>query len=304
MKINRMLEIITILLNRKMVTASELAERFEVSIRTIYRDVDALSEAGIPVYTVQGNGGGISIMEEYALNRMLLSDNEKNNVLFALKTLQSTKYPDAEQAFEKLNSIFRQGAADWIRIDFSPWGANPNQYDKFVDIRTAILQGQVIEIDYINSMNKKSTRLVEPMRMVFKSQAWYLWGYCRMRNSYRTFRVSRIKRVVLLSEHFDQTAKHSELPAAPDAQPEDVKPMTRCVLTFTDKAMYRLNDDYNEDMLRNNGDGTYTVELVFPEDDWLYGYILSFGENVRVDEPEHLRRTIQEKIEKMFDIYR
>lgn len=120
MKLLRLIEIITILLNKKTITAKELAERFGVSVRTIYRDVDVLTLTGIPIYTAQGLNGGISIMEEYSLNRTVLSDNDKNSILFALHSLKSTKYPDVDAVLEKLSGIFQSNVSEWINVDFTP----------------------------------------------------------------------------------------------------------------------------------------------------------------------------------------
>lgn len=104
---------------------------------------------------------------------------------------------------EKLGSIFKNTATDWISIDFSPWGADPNSYNKFTDIKTAIMQSRVIEIDYINTYTLKSRRKIEPMLLIFNSQAWYLWGFCLEKQDYRTFRISRIKRMEIRDETFE-----------------------------------------------------------------------------------------------------
>lgn len=300
MKIARLLEIVTILLNRKTVTATELARRFEVSVRTIYRDIDVLSAAGVPIYTMQGSGGGISIMDEYSIDRAILNDHEKNSILLALKTLQAIQYPEIDQVLEKLGSAFRQNISDWIAIDFSPWGADPNQYNKFSDLKMAILKTLVIEIDYINSRNTRTTRLIEPHRLVFKSQAWYLWGYCRLRSDYRTFRISRIKRVVITSEVFDRSRTHIVVADETNTS----QPMfTHCVLRFQPEALYRLFDDFDDSAVVPNEDGTFTASFDMPEDDWLYGYILSFGPGARVIEPKRLARIIKERAEKIVRNY-
>ena len=301
MKLNRLLEITTILLNKKTVTASELAKRFNVSTRTIYRDIDELSVSGVPVYATQGANGGISILEEYTVNRTALSNSEKESVLFALQTLQSTKYPEIDIVLEKLGSIFRNTVTDWISIDFSPWGANPNANNKFTDIKTAIMQNKVIEIDYINSNNQKSRRIIEPMRLIFKSQAWYLWGFCREKQDYRMFRISRIKRVEIGDETFDRYNVHNEREQSVNTEE---KPYTHVVLRCAEEVLYRLYDDFDDKLLHDNGDGTYTLEVDFPEDEWLYGYILSFGCFVKVIEPEHIRKIIKERSEKIIEFYK
>ncbi|MDF2538114.1 MAG: transcriptional regulator [Herbinix sp.] len=336
MKLNRLFEITTILLNKRTVTAAELAKRFEVSTRTIYRDIDVLSASGVPVYATQGTNGGISILEEYTVNRTALSDVEKESILFALQSLQATKYPEIETVIEKLGSIFKNTATNWISIDFSPWGANPNANNKFIDIKNAILQSKVIEIEYINSINDRSKRKIMPLRLIFKSQAWYLWGYCFVKKDYRTFRISRIRQVIITDKTFDR----SRIPAIEDKSMETfieksrdkaaedgnhtlhtpneiaenavrekreenprIVTMTHLVLEFTREAVSRLCDDYDDERIIDNGDGTYTLEIDFPEDEWVYGYILSFGPFVKVIEPAHIRDIIKEKCKKLLAYY-
>ena len=205
MKINRLLEIIIILLNRKTVTARELANRFEVSTRTIYRDLDVLSTAGVPVYTNKGNGGGISLLEDYSLNRTLLSEQESESLVLALKTLQATKYPEIDMILDKVGGLFKSAdTSDWVDIDLSPWGSQPNEYNKFANIKKAILKRQVISFCYINSNGDRSIRSMEPMRLIYKGQAWYLWGYCMAKKDFRVFRISRMKELVVCPETFQR----------------------------------------------------------------------------------------------------
>lgn len=306
MKLNRLLEITTILLNKKTVTAAELAERFGVSTRTIYRDIDVLSASGVPVYSSQGAKGGISILEEYTINRAVLSGNERaalDSVLFGLQALEATRYPNIDTVLEKLGGIFKNADSDWISVDFSPWGSNPNAGNKFTDIKEAILQSRVIEVDYINAHNEKSRRKIEPLRLIFKSQAWYLWGFCLARSDYRTFRISRVKYVRITAEKFDRKKIHTVENGDRKPPPENESPCMRLVLEFTGDALYRLCDDYDDDMLRDNGNGTYTLEIEFPEDEWVYSYILSYGASVKVISPEHVRKTIKERAERITSFY-
>jgi predicted DNA-binding transcriptional regulator YafY len=301
MKIARMMEILTILLNRKTVTASELAQRFDVSVRTIYRDIDVLSSSGIPIYTSQGSGGGISILDEYTMNSAMLSDTEKNSIMFALQTLRTTKYPDADCVLEKLKSLFKTDGSEWISVDLTRWGANPNARERFNIIKKAIIHGRVIEIEYINADNCVSIRRVEPMKLMFKSQAWYLFAYCLNKKNYRTFRITRIKRVEVTDTIFDRTVIHQT-----DGKidlPESKPTLTHIVLQFTPDALYRLYDDYEPEDLQINPDGTYTLEVDFPEDEWVYGYIMSFSTSVKVLEPQHIRDLIGERCRKICEYY-
>ena len=173
MKINRLLEIVTILLNRETVTAKELADRFDVSARTIYRDIDALSSAGVPVYTNKGNSGGISLLEDYTLNKTLLSKNESEGLLLALKTMGATSYPEANAIIDKLGSIFKNSQAhDWIEVNFEGWSSKVNEQNKFSKIRDAIFNNLVISFDYVNANGSRSSRSVEPVKLIFNAYTW------------------------------------------------------------------------------------------------------------------------------------
>jgi len=173
--INRLLETTIILLNRKTVTAKELADRFGVSTRTIYRDIEALSSAEVPVYTNKGNGGGISLLEDYTLNKTLLSESESDGLLLALKTMSATRYPETQAVIDKIDSIFKNSnVTDWIDIDFAGWDSHPNERNKFSNIRDAIINNQVINFDYINGSGVKSNRNADPVKLIFNAYTWYL----------------------------------------------------------------------------------------------------------------------------------
>lgn len=301
MKLNRLFEITSILLNRRTVTAAELAERFGVSVRTIYRDIDVLSASGVPVYTTQGAGGGISLLEEYSVNRAMLSDEDRRSILFALQSLQATRYPQVEGVLEKLGGLFRGGASDWLAVDFTPWGSDPNASNRFEDVRNAILSRRVVEVEYVDSQNRRTTRQMEPLRLEFKQSAWYLWGWCRLRKEYRSFRMSRIKRVTVTQEAFERDLR--EALRRREAEREPV-PTERFVLRFDGGALYRLYDEYDDQDIHDNGDGTYTVTLDVHEDDWIYNYVLGFGEYAELLEPEHARENLRKRTEAIARIYR
>lgn len=301
MKINRLLEITILLMNKGTVTAKELADRFEVSTRTIYRDIDVLSSAGVPVFTNKGNGGGISLLENYSLNKALMSEHESESLVLALKTLQATKYPEIDAVLNKIGAVFKTAAAnDWVYIDFSPWSSNPNEYNKFIDIKKSILERRVITFDYVNSGGGRKNRSIEPMRLIFKGQAWYLWGYCRIRQDFRTFRISRIKNLSLSNEAFKQRIPESLEKQKPS---ENSKELVTLKLRFYPEVLYRLYDDFDDEFITKNADGSCDVTVTFPEDEWVYGYILSFGCFVKVMEPEHIRRIVAGRMRKSLEFY-
>lgn len=301
MKINRLLETTLILLNKNTVTAGELAERFGVSTRTIYRDIDELSSAGVPVYTSKGSGGGISLLDNYAIDKAFLTEHERDSLLLALKTLQATKYPEIDAILEKIGAVFKKAAsANWVQIEFSPWGSGPNEENKFLDIKRAILEFKLVTFDYINADGILSHRKIEPMLLVFKGHAWYVWGYCRTRRDFRTFRVSRIRRIDVTNENFTRRPMES----ADEEEPEAVSLKNVTLkLRFQPDNLYRVYDDYDEERITRNPDGTYDVTVTFPEDEWVYGYIMSFGHYVEVLEPPQVRDIIRERMQKTLKFY-
>ena len=152
MQINRLFEIVYILLDKKTVTAKELSERFEVSTRTIYRDVDTLSSAGIPIYMSKGKGGGIRLLENFVLNKSVLSEREQNEILTALHGLGVTNYPEVDNVLSKLSTLFNKNSQNWIEVDFSNWAGNER---KFNLIKMGILDKKVIRFEYFSSYGEK-----------------------------------------------------------------------------------------------------------------------------------------------------
>lgn len=294
MKINRLIEITIILLNRRTITASELSKRFNVSTRTIYRDIDVLSGSGVPVFCTQGLNGGISILDNYTINRASLSEKESEQIIFALQSLMATKYPEIELILDKLGALFNSSSKDWISIDFTRWGSSPNEFNRFNLIKDAILKQNVIEFTYINADNIKSNRKIAPLRLMFKSQSWYLWGFCYNRKDYRTFRITRIRSVETTETHFERN-DFAVLIQNTDEKEVYAKSNINLSLQFTKQALSRLYDDFEDKYINACEDGTYLVNVTLPEDEWVYGYILSFGSYVKVLSPPHIQDIIIKK---------
>lgn len=301
MKFNRLFEITTILLNKGSITAKELADRFGVSTRTIYRDIDTLSVAGVPVYMNKGSGGGISLLDHYAMSRTLISEQESESLLLAVKTLQATQYPDVDIVLEKMGALFKHTVNyDWVEVDFSPWGSMPNEKNKFNDIKRAMLQRNVIQFDYVNADGHKSSRMAEPEKLIFKGNAWYLVAYCRQRMEERTFRISRLKNLEIMSETFARKPKSS---AASGRDKEAALPDVQLKLRFQAKVLNRLYDYFDESYIVKKDEEFFIIEISLPEGEWIYSYILSFGSAVEVLKPEHIRNTIAERMRQALKLY-
>lgn len=298
LQINRLFEIIYILLNKKIVTAGTLAEYFEVSVRTIYRDIGILSSAGIPIYTNQGKGGGIALLDNYVLNKSILSENEQNEILFALQSLSLTPNSEKNKILSKLSSLFDKNIVNWIEVDPSPWGSNKDQIYKFTTLKNAILNYLIIEFEYINNCGRKSTRKVEPVKLLFKANTWYLYGFCLYRNEYRTFKISRMSNIKVTDDHFARKSERIK-----QNQQKSSQKMIDVKLEISSNSAYRVYDEFSEEKIIKNQDGSFTIDASFPESKWLIGYLLSFGDDIDIIEPQQLRNIIQDKAEKIFNKY-
>lgn len=298
MQINRLFEIVYILLDKKIVTAKELAERFEVSSRTIYRDIDTLSSAGIPIYANQGKGGGITLLDNFVLNKSVLSEDEQNEILISLQSFAVTEYPNIDVTFSKLRSLFKKDNYNWIEVDFSNWGSNENQKEKFNILKRAIINDKVITFKYYNSNGEKSNRRIEPKKLIFKAKSWYLQGFCLSKKANRTFKITRMFDIQL-TEEFCMSKSLNE----PSIEPKGQN-LIDFKLRFSPNAAYRVYDDFDEKSIIKNEDGYFNVNISLPEGDWIYDYILSFGMKIEVLEPEGVREVIRTQLDEMIKKYK
>lgn len=299
MQINRLFEIVYLLMERGNITAGELAEHFEVTARTIYRDIDTLSGAGIPIYANRGRSGGIRLLDHFTLDKSLLSAQEQNEILFALESLKATNASQNGELLSRLSGMFQKGRVDWIDVDFSEWDSGQEERDRFNLLKTAILECFVLEFTYYSSSGEKSRRLVEPEKLSFKTGCWYLQGFCRTRNDFRTFKIKRMEEIHLTEEHFAR----KEMPMPPLQSVSDLGKQVHLRLWISPRAAYRVYDEFYPDQVSRNNDGSFTVQADYPESVWIYGYLLSFGEDLKVISPPEVQAVLLEKSKKIAGIY-
>jgi len=293
MQINRLFEIVYILLNKKTITAKNLSERFEVSMRTIYRDIDTLSAAGIPIYTNKGKGGGIRLMDDFVLNKSVLSENEQNEILMSLQSLNAVKVPNLEPVLNKLSVLFNKQGMNWIDVDFSRWGSGEGEQEMFIMLKTAILNRILVTFDYYSSYGENTDRTIEPLKLLFKGQGWYIYGFCRDKSDFRMFKITRIKKLCNLNETFQRDIPDDIWDKTKDYNTK----MVSLVLRVDERMAFRLYDEFDQKCIHKNEDGSFMITTQFPEGDWVYGYVLSFGNYAEVIEPEHIRNIIKYKLE-------
>ena len=287
---SRLFEILYVLLERRQVCAQELAGRLGVSVRTIYRDVVALSEAGIPVYATQGRGGGIALMEGFSLARAALSEGEKDALLMAVKGFAAASPEDARSALAKLSGLFERGAQDWIEVDLSAWGAAGQKDERFTRLREAIRRRLVVTFTYRSSYGLRRTRRVKPARLAFKAAAWYLQGKCCEKDAYRTFRLTRMTDVCVTDEGFADDLSH--VPAIDIAYWGDA-PVEPVVLRVRSACAFRAMDEFAPGQIEENPDGSLTVRTASPLCGDFIAYLLSYGDALEVLSPAHARAALR-----------
>lgn len=297
MQESRLFRIVYYLLENGKATAPELAQKFEVSIRTIYRDIDAISSVGIPIYAAQGKGGGISILSDYTLEKSFLSEQEREQILMALQGIMATTGKTSDELLTKLSGLFQMKFTKWIEVDFSDWVQGKPQQNTFVLIKNAIFQKKVISFCYFNSKGNNSKRNARPICLVFKSKDWYLYAFCLLRNDYRFFKLTRIRQVEMLSDTFTQDFT----PIRIEKQIHIEKTIT-VKLKFDRRIAFRVYDEFTDNITEDTQGNLY-VQVNLPDNEILYSYLLSFAEYVEVLEPQCIRKQIKKRLQKMQEKY-
>jgi len=290
---SRLFRIIYYLLDKGPATASELAEKLEVSVRTIYRDMDALSEAGIPIYTETGRNGGIRLMDHFILDRALLSKEEKQELLASLQVLGATGI-ESINTLHKLAALFGVNAENWLEVDFSRWSSSQKDNEKFESLKEAVIRHKCVKVTYAGSQGERIGRVIWPLKLSYKAKAWYLKAYCTERENFRLFKLSRILGWEILDEEFAPCMY-------PDEEDIPEKNYPLIVLRFPVEMSYRVYDEFDSEDVKWTKEGDLLVSSRMPEDAWLVSFLLSFGEKVEVIEPVRLKKELAEMAKAIYE---
>lgn len=295
MKLERMLSIITYLLNHDNVKAKELADKFEVSVRTIYRDIETINLAGIPIITRQGLGGGIGIMPEYKLDKSVLTEDELSSIVVGLKGLYSIS-EDSKIKFliEKLSNIARKGSyvdtGSEVMIDLSSWNKEDILSSMIEMLKSAIREKKIITFTYYSN-DQLIQRRVEPYKVIYKEANWYLYAYCTLRKDFRLFKIRRMRELY----QTEQTFKPKDISMDRihwDIRSDD-KELLTIELAFNPPLQDKLYDFFGTDNYEILEDKRIKVTFQMNLCPWLYGFLLSFGNQVEIIEPPELRDIIK-----------
>lgn len=297
MKIDRLIGIITILLQRDQITAPELAKRFEVSRRTINRDIEDICRAGIPLVTTQGYGGGISIADGYKVDHALLTQEELQMLFSGLKGLDSvSERPYSTRLVEKLSGKAID-VADTMVIDLASH-YQKSLAQKIGVIRDAIQNRRHISFRYYYEKGE-SQRTIEPYRLIFKWSAWYVWGYCLQRQDFRLFKLNRLWN---LETGTDMFVPRELPPLKLDQYFSENRVHLKAL--FEKDQKYRLIEEYGPDCFQLDPEDSLLFERDFVSYSNMREWVLSFGSQVEVLKPEQLRDDLRQQAEKILDKYK
>ena len=300
MKMDRLIGILSVLLQKDKVTTPELAERFEVSRRTINRDIEDLCKAGIPIRTSQGTGGGISIMDGYRMDRTILTSKDMQMILAGLRSLDSVSgssyYGQLMEKIQAGSSSFISGR-DSILIDLSSW-YRESLTPKIETIQDAIGDRHLVRFQYF-SPSGDSERTVEPYYLVFHWSSWYLWGWCRDRKAFRLFKLNRMDSVQKTEEIFECR----EAPM-PDLSNEKIFPgKIRVKALFEADQKWRLVEDFGPECFVERDDGRLLFTTEHTDLESLVTWLMTFGDKAEVLEPHEAREAVSQMAKKMVILY-
>lgn len=309
MKVDRLVSIIMILLDKKRIGAQELADIFEVSPRTIYRDIDAINMAGIPVRGASGVGGGFEIMQEYKVDKKVFSADDLSALLMGLSSLSGMiRGDELVHALAKVKSFIPADRAKEIElkanqicIDLSPWMGNRNIQPYLETIKSALQENKLLSFEYIAHHGNKTARTAEPYQLVLKGNHWYLQGYCRIRNDFRLFRLSRMSNLQMKEEIF--APRDYQKPQLDfDSILETMQ--TKIKIRIHRSVMDRVLDFCTYEDFSPDGNEYYIVNFPFIDNEYHYDILLSFGDKCECLEPLHVREKMKRRIHDIVAIYK
>lgn len=303
MKVYRLLSILTTLLNKDLVSAKDLAEKNEVSVKTIQRDIETLNMAGIPVFSEQGMKGGYGILDSYKLDTKLLTGFEVgilNSMLDGLRAIYDNQ--QLESLWEKFEYALGSNPDSkqvQMKVDLSPWNRDETVSKKVSVLSDAIQSKTIVNIEYYNLQGICSTRNIEPYEIRMKNGRWYVFAYCLSKRDFRNFKVNRIMAIEKTAQQFTGR-DYSAVDDGETANQDGIKK----VLRFKKEAYSRVVDIFNLDEISEMDEDYFLVTTYTRGDTWLLSMILSFGDQVEVMEPTSLVEQVKENIKKMNDLYK
>ena len=277
-----------------------MAEHFGVSQRTIYRWVDALNLAGVPVYSTKGKGGGIHVSEKYALDKTVFTDVEKEEILSSLNALNALSGQTNSAVPKFRNLVSSDKNTDWIEVDFSPWNPKMEEIrEVFSLLKKAVIDGKKVSFDYFPRDGFCTNRTVHPWKIVFRGQAWYLYGYCETKKENHYFKLSRMMNLKILFQNIQKSFFTKLEDKEYKGYTEETSPLVTLKMRVTNEDLSRILDDFKADSIEEDPPQTKILTMTVHKMPWLVDYLLSFGSRLTLLEPEEIFKEIKSEIQKM-----
>ncbi len=309
MKIDRLVSIILLLLEKERVGAQQLADLFEVSPRTIYRDIDAINLAGIPVRATPGVGGGFEIMQNYKLDRKVFSADDLSAILMGLSSLSGmVRGSEVVSALAKVKSVIPAASAkeielraNQIQVDLTPWTGNRNIGPNLELLKTALQQNRLLSFTYTGRTGTKTARRAEPYQLVLKNSQWYWLGFCHNRNDFRLFKLARTANLQMLAQTFvPRPYPNPQLDFSADAAAMQIEIQLRVHKSLLERVL----DYCSDEQIVPDGDAYFFVNFPFIENDYYYDMLLSFGPRCECLGPARVRAALRRKIQALAALYK
>lgn len=307
MQIDQLFEFVYILIDKKQVTAKDMAKRFGVSTRTVFRWMEALSVSGVPVYSLKGRGGGIAISEKFAMDKTVLSEDERLAIVSSVKALNNLSGNPASlvnanlKAAEKLSHLV-QNDTDWLEVDFAPWSPEGSEVrNLFGLLRDSILKKRQITFDYFTGDGRSEKRTVHPWKLVFRGQSWYLLGWCTSRKAGRFFKLTRMRNLMMTSKEANISINIAD--SKPAQTPEFSASLIQIKAKIAEEKVSYLMDSFICSEIKAQKNGWVNVTFTAPDTPWLCEILLSFGPQIKLQSPARLKNKIAETAVKISELY-
>lgn len=308
MKIDRLISIIMVLLNNERVSAIKLAEMFEVSTRTIYRDIETISLSGIPITTYNGANGGISIMEEYKVDKNIFTTSDISTILMGLSSVSTTlSNKEIIGTLEKVKSLLPKEQSkdielksNQITIDLTTWMGNKSFQSNIEKVKSALNDNKHLQFEYYGVNRNKDKRCIEPYKLILKENNWYLQGYCILKEDFRVFKLSRISNLEILEFVFTPR----EFKSKPlDGSGWIDKRLITIKLLVDWSLREQMIERCGEDNVQAYGEDKFIVDFPFVADDFGYNILMGFGDKCECLSPENIRIELIKRIKKLLYVY-
>lgn len=304
MKIDRLISIVMVLLNSEKLSATKLAKMFEVTPRTIYRDIETLEKAGIPIFTITGVEGGIGILPEYKVDKSFFTNSDIQTLLMGLNSVSTAiSSKDVIGILNKVKNLLPKKQltkANQITVDLTTWMGNKNLLSSIELIKQALMEDKIIKFSYHNNAGETSSRQVEPYQLVLKESHWYLNAYCLTKKDFRVFKVARMSQLTLCSNTF---IPREFCPKNMDGA-DWIKPKLITIKLLIDYSLYeRMMELCGEQRIKSAGEKQFIVDFPFVPDEFGYNLLLGFGDKCECVAPKSIRKELIKRIERVSKLY-